>query len=204
MWLLEEDMATYTAIANVGETLVELLEAEMTGPNNLLGDGHIELISPVEVGEKVKARLTLYLYDVTENADLRNQPDRRESPTTTQPAPLALDLRYLLTAHPGSKGNDPTGWSADQHAVLGRAMQVLSQHSMLSEVTHIGSLSSEEPMQLSVLPDGMDEVMRIWGTFDGVAYQPSIAYLVTPVLIETGDVETVQPIVEKEERYDVY
>lgn len=197
-------MATYAAVADVGQSLLDLLEEGMTGPGNILADGDIELVSPAALGGNVTARLTLYLYSVSENGDLRNAPDRREGPTTVRPAPLALDLRYLLTAHPSTTGNDVTEQSRDQHRVLGRAMQILAENAVLSGAELTGDLSPEETIRISVLPTATDEVLNVWNTFDDTPYQPSVAYLVTPVLIDAGETEEVHPVVETEERYRVY
>lgn len=85
----------------------------------------------------------------------------------------------------------------EQHRVLGRAMQVIHDNSIIRGSDLKGSLADQPDLQVSISPQDMDEVMSIWSTFDETPFQPSVAYLVTPVLIESTEEEEVSRVVER-------
>src|SRR5215510_11287933 len=106
-------------IGDVSKTLLDLLRLRLSDIS-----GRIALQSPKAVDQNL---LTLFLYKVLENPYLKNA----EEITTTnntgrveqKPAPLTVDLYYLLTAHPQSTGpgTDPV---LESHVALSRAMRV--------------------------------------------------------------------------------
>lgn len=197
-------MATYSAIADVGKTLLELLQNQMsdTGPIN---KNEVGLVSPAELGQGDKVRLTLYLYHVSGNSHFKNDGKQTIDADTVKQSPLALDLYYLLTAHPSSGGgNDETRKTRDQHRVLGHAMQVLHDNAILSGSDLKGNLPTEEELHVSVNPQAMNEVTNIWNTFNEIPFRPSVSYLVSPVLIESTQEEEIQRVIEKEEQYRLY
>lgn len=194
-------MAGRSAIADVGQTLVELLRTEMS---DLVGRDEIALAAPSTVENGTDARLTLYLYRLTETADLKNVRPRVVDETTVRPPPLALDLYYLLTAHPSAGGADETERSEEQHTVLGRAMQVLHENRVVRGTALAGTLADhDEEVRLTVEatdPPSLETMVSLWGTFPDQPFQPSVSYLVSPVRIETPD-RSVSRVVEKEDRY---
>lgn len=120
---------------------------------------------------------------------------------TARDAPLALDCRYLLTAYPSAGTGNETTKRADQHRVLGRAMQVLRDGAVVHEGDLSGTLST--PLRVSPVAESMDEILNIWGTFDERPYQPSVAYLVTPVEINPAEDRSVDPVLERTTSYRV-
>lgn len=193
-------MATDAAIADVGETLIETLRDRI----DFLDRDEIALASPSTVGDGEQLRLTLYLYRVTENADLKNSP-RSVTGNQLEDPPLALDLHYLLTAHPATSGDDETARTIEQHSVLGRAMQVLQNEAVLRGSDLSGSLVDEgEDVRISMNPtasESFDQLMSMWSTFQEQPYQPSVSYLISPVFIEATKARPVRRVVEKTERY---
>ena len=189
-------MEGYTAIEDVGRTLVALLRDRM-GPDLIDQDREIALSSPNDAGTGDGSRLTIYLYRVTENGHLKNAQRRDVDVGRERRTPLALDLYYLLTAHPSDGGRDGMERTEEQHRVLGRAMQVLYDNPLIRGSDLKGSLSGQPELQVSIDPQDMDEVMSIWSTFDETPFQPSVAYLVTPVLIESTREEEVARVVER-------
>lgn len=191
-------MGDYGSIADVGQTLVDLLEDRMEG---LIGRDDVALASPESQGEGGNNwRLTLYLYDISENEHQRNAD--RQDPEPSEPAvsgsPLVLDLQYLLTAHPSKGGTAGTNKTKEQHRVLGRAMQVFRDNAIVRGPDLKGSLADEENLHLSIEQESLDAVMDIWNTFPDQPYQPSVAYLVTPVTIESREETPVQRILERD------
>lgn len=196
-------MAGDTAIADAGETLVGLLSGRLWG-SDLADESKVALASPAALGADTDVRLGLFLYRVSENEHLRNA-DRTEvetaagtvDPERRQVPPMALDLHYLLTAYPSEGGADETTKTRDQHRVLGRAMQVLRDNAVVTGSDLQGSLVADGELRLAMDVKPTEEVFNIWNTFDETPYQPSVAYVVGPVLVESrGPAEAVTRLVE--------
>jgi hypothetical protein len=178
-------MGDHGAVADVGETLVELLRDRMT---DLVSDDQIVLASPVDEDLKSKVRLTLFLFEIEGNTPHSTAERPRSTNGTPMRTPLRLDLKYLLTALPvgGNGSTTPTAKSMNEHEVLGRAMQVLRDNGIVTGPDLRGSLKTDdERLHVSMLPNTADSVMNLWNTFQDEPYHPSVAYLVTPVEIES-------------------
>lgn len=186
-------MAGFAAIADVGLTLVELLEDRMSGLD--LGDleDRVILGSPLEATDSDPVVLTVFLYRVGENPQMKNA-DRHEigpaggaaSPGPLGEPPLTLDLYYLLTAFPSETASGrPTDESASQHRVLGRALQVLHDNAVVRGSDLQGSLDDDDTVRISVYPESAEDVLSIWNTFTDRPYRPSVSFLVSPVEIES-------------------
>src|SRR6266540_559132 len=102
---------------------------------------------------------------------------------TAQP-PLALDLHYLLTVY---------GAGSDEllaHRILGRAMRVLHDHSVLDRQEIATALAGNdlgdqlERVRISHEPLTLDEMSKLWGSFQK-EYRTSTAYTVSVVLIDS-------------------
>lgn len=189
-------MGGATAIGDVGQTLIDLLEEHV----GIVGRGDVALASPAAQGEQGNDwRLTLYLYDVSKNAHLEDV-ERPPPPPDDGPAreePLVLDLQYLLTAYPASSAAD-TGETAEQHRVLGEAMQAFRDHALVGGSRLRGSLEGDADLQVSIRRESIDAVMNVWNTFPDQAYRPSVAYLVTPVTVESAHEREVERVVQRD------
>lgn len=178
-------MASYTAIADVGNTLVTLLR-DRTGDS--IDDAEIALGSPGDEGAGDDFRLTVYLYDVRENEHLSNDRARPESTGRPAGAALVLDLHYLLTAHPKKKQQNTkrTRKSLDQHEVLGRAMQILADNAIVRRPDLDDDIADEDALTVSISSTERRDLLDIWGTFTEVPYQPSVPFVVSPVVIDSA------------------
>jgi hypothetical protein len=191
-------VAGYAAIAEVGETLVGLLRDRIDETEGSIGVDRSEvgLISPGEMGENGDLRLSLYLYRVTESGELNNAERTQVGEETYREPPLALDLYYLLTAHPSTGGADETDRTSQQHQVLGLAMQVMRDNAVVEGPDLRGSLTEDRELRVSLYPQSLDEVTNLWSTFPETPFRPSVCYLVSPVLIESTREEEVPPVRE--------
>jgi hypothetical protein len=130
-------------------------------------------------------QLNLFLYQTAPNAALRNMP----MPVTGKdgdPAPLALNLYYLVTAY--GEGND----EIKTHRLLGRAMSILHARGRL-ERPDIAAIASTVPgsdldryvERIRITPHQLstEEMSKLWTTFQ-TQYRLSVAYEVSVVLIE--------------------
>jgi hypothetical protein len=182
-------MPGYAAIEDTGRTLRDLLNAELQGIDVTGNQVTVELLSPGDItGNDV--HLSLYLYRVEESAHLKNAEPRIEE-GVARPPPLTLDLYYLLSAHPTDQNPDSAD-SYEQHRILGRAMQVLYDNRVLRGVQPSG-----DDLHLSIQPQTTDELTGLWSTFGDSPYQPSVAYLVTPVVVESDHEAVVGRVTER-------
>lgn len=178
-------------IKDVSQTLLDLLKTN-------LPDVAIDLLSPKHPGAN---RLTLFLYKVLENPDFKNAPN--PTLTTTNDgklvetrAPLTLDLYYLLTAHSGEAS------LIQAHKALSRAMRVfydngVLQGSLLRADDPSKGLTADATLRITLNPMSMEDMTRIWSVFPDKPYEISVAYLVTPVAIESTRVQESAPVVDQ-------
>jgi hypothetical protein len=176
----------HARIADVGETLVDLLHEEIKQRIEFK-KSEVALVSPADAASSV--RLTLWLYHVTENSQLRDVDRPNLTAAVEERSPLVLDLHYLLTVHPtgrgqGSQGGVSTATTSEQHELLGLAMQVLHDNSILHGEALPASLADSE-LRITIEQQSMDELTNLWSTFRDHALQPSVAYRVTPVVIDS-------------------
>jgi hypothetical protein len=182
-------MSGYSAIEDTGRALVALLESELQGIT-ITGDPVVQLISPGDIAAD-DVHLSLYLFRVDESSHLKNAEPEIEN-GVARPPPQALDLYYLLTAHLATQ--DPeTADSYQQHRILGRAIQVLHDNRVIR-----GAQSSGDDLHLSIDSQSTDELTGIWSTFANKPYQPSVVYLVTPVVIESEREDPVGRVAERQ------
>jgi hypothetical protein len=177
-------MSDYTAIADVGETLVELLRENM---QDIVPADSISLVSPGEIEGKDNIRLSLFLFQVEENTYLKNLDMEVLGPSKLKTPPLTLDLYYMLTSYPSSGIQDRTERTAEEHRILGRAVQVLYDNPILTGSILKGSLSVYDT-ELHVICStlSLDDMTKIWSTFKDKSFRPSVCYQVTPVKIESS------------------
>ena len=183
----------FETLKDVSRTLVELLKANLTDVQD-----DIALASPKNPGTNL---LTLFLYKVTENPDLKNadrlvvpRPDGR---VTERRAPMSLDAYYLLTAHAGEPANH-----LEAHRALSRAMRVfydngILQGSLLRADDPSTGLTAESILRVTLNPMTMEDMTRIWSVFPDTPYEISVSYLVTPVAIDSAREDIGAPVVDQ-------
>src|SRR5262245_11039594 len=161
-------MANFTAMAACSSTLRTLLRDRMEDPVDIT-------IAPpdITVTGISGRRLNLYLFQVAENASLKNQ----EIPGQGHPAdyghpPLSLDLSYLVTAFGANETNPDADLQAQQ--ILGDAMRVLHDFPVITDNLHIdGNPASPlildtalvgefERLKVTLQPATADEFAKIW------------------------------------------
>ncbi|WP_336364711.1 DUF4255 domain-containing protein [Halalkalicoccus salilacus] len=184
----------------MSETLVQLLRDRM-GPL-LTAPREVAATSPSEAGNGDTYRLTFFLYRVAQNSHLANAKRQPIGTDVVTRPPLALDLYYLLTAYPFGEEGDRI---VNQQRVLGRAVQVLADNTVLEGNDLEGSLADRWKLHVSMntlSDESSDEVLSIWNTFNETPYQPSVSYLVTPVPIDSTDEIPVDRVKEREVHYE--
>ncbi|HWT13940.1 MAG TPA: DUF4255 domain-containing protein [Allosphingosinicella sp.] len=173
-------MANHDAIAAVSRTLRDLLRDHMvTGADVTVAPPDLTITG------RDGARVNLYLYEVAENASLRNQ----EIPGTGHPGaygrpPLSLNLRYLLTTHSETDAQEDSDINAQ--TILGDAMRVLHDFGdRLDDVLDVELAGEFERVKVTLHPTGLDETTKIWSALPDANFRRSVVYEVTVVQIET-------------------
>ena len=193
-------MSDYMAIADVSYTLIDLLRNKM---DDLIDPDSIALVSPEEIEGNDSVRLSLFLFQVIENVHMKNQEMQIINPATLKYPPLILDLIYMLTSHPSSGIQDKTERTKEEHSILGRAMQVLHDNSIITNPHLRGCLTDDgQELHISQTPLDLDNMTKIWSTFNNRPFSPSVCYLVANVRIEsTREKEAKRVISRKFDRY---
>jgi hypothetical protein len=166
-------------IAAVSETLLSVLinavaPLDDPAPTAELSDlqGNISM---------TPARLTVFLFEVGEDPSARNHPRRRDPQppfTATSKPPLALVLRYLLTAWGGDR--------LTEHRLLGRAMQVLYDGALISGPDLQGSSlrGSNETLKVTLSPLSLENLTRVFWSVQR-PYRLSLSYEIRVVNIDS-------------------
>jgi hypothetical protein len=169
-------MSAPTAIGRVSESLRNLLLGEM----QLTPSVNVTILAPDESGGQ--RRINLFLYKVRENEFLRNQGWQVNPANTSQlmPAPLALNLYYLITPF---ANNDGSLGNATRHELLGDAMRVFHEFPVVPDEYLAGDLVSARE-QIRIVQNGLDmeELSQVWSTFSqpfrlSVLYEVSVVQL---------------------------
>lgn len=198
----------YGTIAQVGELLVDRLYEEISRVKDVKPRA-VALTSPD--GATGTHRVTVYLYEVTRsthhlNAEGHHGAAGGDESDELSGDPLVLDLHYLVTAHPAGSGqnesgSDTTGRTSSQHELLGLVMQVIHENHILRGADLPGSFAGRE-LQIDVESRSTNELTNVWSTFEDEPYRPSVAYRVTPVVIESAGAPPDKRVVEQ--RFEEY
>lgn len=149
----------------------------------------IGIASPADRGDLV---LSLCLIGIRENGEARRNEMQMQGGSLRFP-PMTVDLHYLLTAYSAA---DLQTRTLDEHRLIGRAMQVLYDNSILRAPYLEGTLAeNEEELRIANLSFDTDQVMRHW-QFGDMPYKLSLVYRVGPVLLESNRVKPTSRVVE--------
>jgi hypothetical protein len=191
-------MSAFTGIRSVSDSIVGYLKARWEteplpggAPGELLRNdinANIELVSSGQLGAENASfdnTLTLWLYRVSVNEQLRN------SPRDGSPVPLHVDLHYLLTS-----------WSqtADiEQRLLGWAMRTLQDAAILdaSLLSPDGLWAPDEVVHLSPEELTTEDMLQLWDSLEP-NYRLSYSYVARVVSMLPTDVADVDvPVVAR-------
>ncbi|MEF9915808.1 MAG: DUF4255 domain-containing protein [Lachnospiraceae bacterium] len=181
----------YTAVADVGNAIVEMLQ-EVLVPDLILNPEHIALCSPGEKGDTV---LGIYLYDVSTDEGIQITDMLHINARKQKYPPTCLSLSYMITAY--SAGDMKFKYSEEQR-ILGKVIQVLKDSAVLDSETLKPTLQSTGiniRMQMQSL--SLEEKYRIWNAPNS-PYKLSLFYKASPILIESLRSKVAQRVVETE------
>lgn len=194
------NFSDYTTIADVSETLTYLLRSNM---EDLINPDSIILFSPGEVEASDSVRLSLFLFQINENVHMKNQEMQIINPTKLKYPPLILDLFYMLTSYPSSGIQDKTERTKEEHRILGKAMQTIHDNSIITGPLLRGCLIDDgQELHISQTSLNLDDMTKIWSTFQDRSFRPSVCYLVSNVRIESTRGKETKRVIER--NFDSY
>lgn len=167
-------------IADVDDTLKELLVQKV--PVDLAAiDIRFEMPT-VEWAEGItKPTINLFLYDVRENLELRENQRlvARDTVPRQQPPPIRFDLTYLITS-----------WAsdvADEHQLLGNVLGSILRYPFLpAEVLKGAMITQPIPVRAWIAqPERTPNSWEFWSRLDGrlkagISYAVTIAFAAAP------------------------
>ena len=189
-------MSSYQAIGAVDLTLRDLLWSEMQFDSVITSiiasESQITLEPPfklVKDTEPDQNALSLYLYKVNENPEMKNRFLEAIDGHRQIYPPLALNLYYLMTPITNSADND--------HTLLGKALQILYKYSILNGSSLKGVLAGSD-LQLRIVlnPVSLDELSNLWSAFLR-PYRLSVSYEVKVVFIDSERETSGERVLEK-------
>lgn len=182
-------MGKYTVIADAGNAIVSLLREHMV-PSVILNPESIGLYNIQEKGDLM---LGLYLYDIRESEEYRNSSMIPENLSRQKYPSTYLSLYYMMTAY---SGGEKKLQAAEEQKILGKAIQVLADYSILDAV-------SFQPMekatgrfvQIEFQSISIEDKIRLW-TVPNKAYQVSFFFKVGPIELESAKTRNIPRVVE--------
>lgn len=190
-------MSDYTVLAEVGESLVNVLWEEIqTDPvvSALIDNpNRISLQSPFDLRDDESVRVSIYLYRLVENPYIKNHLPVQGNGAMRRKVPLALDLYYLVTPLLGTP--------REQQIVLGKVMQVLYDRAIVEDPELAGSLGGEgQEIHLVLNPVTLEETTRVWQALD-MGYRLSVCYLARVAMVDSRRERFTQPVVDETTSY---
>lgn len=173
-------MANSEVVASVSRTLLARLNASLSGLAVPGGPAPVAVLD--DLASKPASdppRVTLFLYDIVEEATVRNRGKttvRAGAQLLTRKQPLGLCLHYMITAWGGDRDTE--------QVLLGRVLQVMYDDAIVDGPELRGVLSgSETELKVSLSTMRLDDRARIWWAIN-LPYRLSINYEVRVVDID--------------------
>lgn len=199
-------MANWRVIEFCGETLVRLIEQNLTrlGVANV-DVGVVTVSSFGALANTATPFISLMLYQVDTNAEMRNWTQGSLPDGTPVRQPLPLELNYLITAWGVRQPNDPASDSLaarEESRLLGAVLQALYENAEVvrGDLVQAGSApdwADTDSLQLVLRSLPVETHYRIWDASE-IGYRLSLAYCVrvtslapplpppAPIVIDAG------------------
>ena len=123
-------------------------------------------------------RLSVFLYTIEENPDMKNTPPSYVNGIMQRPS-LYLDMYFIITAHAANQ--------ADELLIIEAVMQAIYDH------PEIECLS--QTFRITPYPLGMERLHSLWRLFGNQPYKLSLLYLLSPVEIPSKMREPAYPVI---------
>lgn len=173
------------AIADIGSTLITILQE---GLKDIIDKPteNIILFSTGEIDAGSAPRLCLFLYHIAENSHMKNREREKVNDGKLRNSGLFLDLYYMLIPYSSPNMPDKTEITRKDHEILGHAMQIFHDNAIMRDPVLKGGLAGKGlEIKLILNPVPLDEITKLWHSFQTKPFKPSVCYMVTPVVIES-------------------
>ncbi len=182
-------MGSFTAIADVGNALVRLLQQYLV-PDTVLSADSIGLCSPSDHGDFI---LGVHLYSIEECLEMQDGTMVDLSLNQQKYPPSYLTLRYMITPFSTS---DLKFRAEEEQRILGRVMQVLKDYGSFDADTY---RPVEFPKGLDIRIDPImltiEEKLKIWNV-PHTAYRTSLYYKAAPVVLESSKLRKIRRVTD--------
>ncbi len=168
-------MSVSSAVGLVSSSLRNLLLGEMQPAVP------VTILAPDETG--VAQRINLFLYKIEENSFLKNEDWMVDPKNSGQlvPPPLSLNLFYLMTSY---AQNDPQTGNSTAHEILGEAMRVFYENSVIPNgFLETALKGAREQFKIIFNALDPDELGRLWTTFSQ-PFRLSVRYQISTVQVD--------------------
>jgi hypothetical protein len=172
------------AIADLTAAIRNRIEAAV-------GASTVHIGPPVSADLGASQSITLFLFHVEPNRELRNAEHLVEPPGGAPDDLLALseslplDLRYVISVF----RRPPNAAYPAELRLLGQLVQALA-----AEPTFTDPVLSGQTVRVTPEPYPMEEMSRVWGLFPTTPYQTSIVYTASPVFITYATPAAAAPV----------
>jgi hypothetical protein len=173
--------------------MLKLLREHLT-PDPIPQPEMIGLASPVDKGDFY---LSLFLYSIRESGDNRRTQMIARGTDEIQFPPMVVDLNYLLTVQSPAELQTR---ALDEQRILGKAMQVLYDNSVLRNSMAVGTLADNGEEVRIVMESLTGEALLNMWNFADTPYRLSISYTVGPVNIDSTRIKTTKRVTERDFR----
>lgn len=177
-----------TIISSAGQAIIDLLIAEVG-----FADGDIVMKSPADADST--AKVSMYLFQLQTNPHFLNNEQEAVGLDGLRPAPLPLDLYYLITPL------SPEPVTALGH--LESIMRVFKDNSVLTPPLLPQTMvdAGNESILLTPHNLSLEDTNRLWAMFPNKQHSLSATYLLTPVQIPSAIVTPVTRVIDKTTKY---
>lgn len=177
-------MATPDAVAFLGDTIISLLQ---TGLNGLVAPADIILSTPDDFKDfkPHQPSVTVFLYHVGINSELRNGPSRRAG--NGRRPQLPLDLHFLLT--PWTKD------ARDAYRILGAMSVLLYDHAVLSFGDLLGGdvWAPDDTVEIMMETLPVQDLFDIWDPTE-IPFKLSLTYLARIIGLDSSESIATSPV----------
>ncbi|WP_138735574.1 DUF4255 domain-containing protein [Modestobacter excelsi] len=183
-------MADFTVVADVSAIIVRRLEEAFADLQP--APPVVELNDLSDAVQSSVSKLTVFLYDISEDPASRNRPPVLSTPPdrpSVRKPPMALLLRYLMTPWGGTQ--------IAQHQMLGRTLQVLYDDAILEGGQLSGSLAgSTDVLRFTFTPLSLEQKSWVWYAIQK-PYRLSLNYEVRVVNLDASGATPVVPVASR-------
>ena len=190
-------MSSYLVVAGVSEALRRVLWQELSVDPEVSqlvpSEDDIVFANPTETARNTSNRVSLWLYQVVENEFMKNRPWRGNGSTDLQPAPLALNLSYLITPF-ANQSSGANSRRDEDHLLLGKVLEVFHDNGIILLRDTVNDLAEELRIVLKRVT--LEELTRVWEALRE-PYRLSVCYQVSVARVDSRRVSPRARVVER-------